>query len=695
MSTNPIPTRVRYYDRQFLQAADLNADQLYHRQMRWRHNLSLHSWGILAGLEVQPPEGDVSDTVTVTAGMALDGYGRELVLSQNVVHRQKLNRDQAYDIWLIYHEEITTQTDSRNRCSASADASRYQEKPQVVVTLTSQRQSPDPARPNAVPTGDLDFSPERMPPDDGRPWPVFLGRLDNRDAGGTRAWQVDSRERRYAGLIAERVVARHGEGIHTVVIAGKEPLLPDSVFAVASLTSKTNGDTNPEIQPVISVRAEEKQAESANREKSEAADRKTTRSKYAIELTADRVTATGDIALMDGAVVEFRANGVPASLKDNPYETELVGSEHWRMYHHFEAPPVEEKKNEADAKPKAKAFKDELRITMPNSPVGENSVAIGCFGEKGKFEPILVVKNNKTVEVHGTLKVEGKFEGTQAEVPANTTGSGSGAKKKDQFNNFCRERNISSAEILEFLSESETNYATLVTAHKTDDIATGLWQKPNILAKTAGNANFTPFVANLGTQPLNELMKVVVPKVMDATVPARATLLAQSFPTANNDDALVAFAKELVKDSAKLAALIAVLNDAGPKATAKPFADALLSWPHEIPPGSPVGTPKTIPTALATERMYQVLRLLTTDLTTTPLHELDPLLVARPQPQPSTLTFEILNEPLANITKEAKLRALLRYARNNSTLPPTDLTLYAKYFLQAVQVLEANIGDKL
>ena len=59
MSTTQIPTRVRFFNGQFLQAADLVDEQAYHVQMRWRHNLALHSWGIVAGLE---PSVDGADT---------------------------------------------------------------------------------------------------------------------------------------------------------------------------------------------------------------------------------------------------------------------------------------------------------------------------------------------------------------------------------------------------------------------------------------------------------------------------------------------------------------------------------------------------------------------------------------------------------------------------------------------------------
>ena len=46
-------TKVRYFERQFLGAADMQADQQYHRDAPRRHDLGPHTWGLIVGFELQ------------------------------------------------------------------------------------------------------------------------------------------------------------------------------------------------------------------------------------------------------------------------------------------------------------------------------------------------------------------------------------------------------------------------------------------------------------------------------------------------------------------------------------------------------------------------------------------------------------------------------------------------------------------
>src|SRR5256885_15809770 len=83
-------TRVNYFDRQFIRVAELRDEQAYHVEMRRRHNLSHHSWGIVLGLQVLPQD---DGRPAVRPGMAVDGYGRELLLtSSRVIGRSDFDR---------------------------------------------------------------------------------------------------------------------------------------------------------------------------------------------------------------------------------------------------------------------------------------------------------------------------------------------------------------------------------------------------------------------------------------------------------------------------------------------------------------------------------------------------------------------------------------------------------------------------
>jgi hypothetical protein len=74
--TEPV-RRVHYFFGQLLTPEDLEAEQGYHRQMRYRHN-RLIGQGIVEGFGVAVGDGS---TVVVSPGLAVDGYGRELVLT--------------------------------------------------------------------------------------------------------------------------------------------------------------------------------------------------------------------------------------------------------------------------------------------------------------------------------------------------------------------------------------------------------------------------------------------------------------------------------------------------------------------------------------------------------------------------------------------------------------------------------------
>ena len=67
--------RLRYFPRQLLTADDMRTEQDYFREKMRRHNLMLHGWGVVCGLQVVPT-GPL--TVTVQAGYALGPFGDEI-----------------------------------------------------------------------------------------------------------------------------------------------------------------------------------------------------------------------------------------------------------------------------------------------------------------------------------------------------------------------------------------------------------------------------------------------------------------------------------------------------------------------------------------------------------------------------------------------------------------------------------------
>lgn len=71
-------TRMNYFDHQFLRAEDFTLEQQYQNRMRQLHNSSLHTWGIVRGLDVTYESG--ASVVKVAKGIAVDSDGQELVL---------------------------------------------------------------------------------------------------------------------------------------------------------------------------------------------------------------------------------------------------------------------------------------------------------------------------------------------------------------------------------------------------------------------------------------------------------------------------------------------------------------------------------------------------------------------------------------------------------------------------------------
>ncbi len=70
--------RVNFFAGRLLSADDLGAEQQYARERAWLHNRMLHGAGVVSGLEVTV-EGD---DLVVSPGMAIDGFGREIVLTE-------------------------------------------------------------------------------------------------------------------------------------------------------------------------------------------------------------------------------------------------------------------------------------------------------------------------------------------------------------------------------------------------------------------------------------------------------------------------------------------------------------------------------------------------------------------------------------------------------------------------------------
>jgi hypothetical protein len=114
--------RLNYYEGEYLGAVDFQAEQEYHRDMRRRHNIGQHTWGIVTGLDLaQAPNGgtqgsSVEVDVYLQPGMAVDGFGREIVALNQTQLTQEMFAA-FYDpnpnakpkwmyVWIAYQEAL-------------------------------------------------------------------------------------------------------------------------------------------------------------------------------------------------------------------------------------------------------------------------------------------------------------------------------------------------------------------------------------------------------------------------------------------------------------------------------------------------------------------------------------------------------------------------------------------------------------
>src|SRR5215212_7412260 len=100
MSSDAI-ARVHYFTHLFLRTPDFADEQAYHLAMRRRHNLAHHRWGIVQGLEIALD----GENLFVQPGLAVDGYGRELILSAKtplLTNSFDTLGSATLDVWLGY-----------------------------------------------------------------------------------------------------------------------------------------------------------------------------------------------------------------------------------------------------------------------------------------------------------------------------------------------------------------------------------------------------------------------------------------------------------------------------------------------------------------------------------------------------------------------------------------------------------------
>jgi hypothetical protein len=128
--TDPV-RRVHYFSGQLLTPEDLQAEQDYHREMRYLHNRLLGQ-GIVQGFGVSADDGS---TLTVGPGLAIDPWGRELVLPEDVnIDLVDLTAPDGYrDLTATWDEEPETFVISTQECGDERPFTRWLERPRLAL----------------------------------------------------------------------------------------------------------------------------------------------------------------------------------------------------------------------------------------------------------------------------------------------------------------------------------------------------------------------------------------------------------------------------------------------------------------------------------------------------------------------------------------------------------------------------------
>jgi hypothetical protein len=155
--------RVHYRERQRLTTADLRGEQDYRLALAGRHHLAHHEWGVVRGLRVV----QLAGRFIVTPGVAIDGYGREIVVPEPIDIEGDFSDLSGCSFVLVYFCEYPEQAPPGRTCQEQP-APRTAQRPRAVISDTYQARPPFDDLGRARAAG---AAPARSP------WPVPLAQI--------------------------------------------------------------------------------------------------------------------------------------------------------------------------------------------------------------------------------------------------------------------------------------------------------------------------------------------------------------------------------------------------------------------------------------------------------------------------------------------------------------------------------------
>jgi hypothetical protein len=209
--------RPLFFENQILGAADLTASVEHSRGQEARHNRYLHLWGIAYGLELSGEDAQENNQpfkkITLSAGMAIDGTGREIIvpqseaLSENTFSQLQLTaglklEEVWFPVFLVGKDQPAQQPPlATARCDSSAPSRKVEG---YEITFRRPGEASSPEEQGVV---DIADGPG------GGGWKVLLGFVQSNTAGDKFTdfkYEVGVIGRKYAGVQADEVAARSG-----------------------------------------------------------------------------------------------------------------------------------------------------------------------------------------------------------------------------------------------------------------------------------------------------------------------------------------------------------------------------------------------------------------------------------------------------------------------------------------------------
>jgi hypothetical protein len=268
---NGMIARPTFYEGEILPAADLGATVDYGRNQMARHARYAHRWGIVSGLELvaspaQTAAGQPYAALTVNAGVAIDGTGREIVVPSSVEldpasFRSQINPQTdpsvLYPVFLTGLDRPAPVSANLTGACNGSQPTRMQENYDIAFGTPGSELHVADQLPLAVTAG----------PDDGiaGTWDVLLGFVTwnvntSLFLGSSDTNPLTGVGRLYAGVNAAEIVSTSGSlllATHPATFRGQNSIMAVQIQEANNDGQLVFGKLNPDgsIAPVLTVKS--------------------------------------------------------------------------------------------------------------------------------------------------------------------------------------------------------------------------------------------------------------------------------------------------------------------------------------------------------------------------------------------------------------------------------------------------------